>query len=259
MSKRSGLVTAFVKSVDAGQGRVQVEYRAIDEQLESSWAPVVSPMSGKKRGVFFMPEPGDEVVVAFGDGEFDTPYVVGFLWNGEQVSPESTADNRVIVTPGGHQLRFEDKQGDGRVILKSAGGHQITLEDKPPGKQLEIKSTQHTVTLDDTPGAGKITLAAGPSGLVSIALNTTPPSVTVTTATGTVSLDATGLSVTAAGALTLTAAGPATVNCAAATVNAGVLAVNSAIATFSGAVQCSALITNAVVSPLYTPGIGNLL
>ena len=56
-----------------------------------------------------MPEPGDEVLVAFQDGKFDSPYVVGFLWNGEQVSPEDTPHNRVIVTPGGHQLRFEDK------------------------------------------------------------------------------------------------------------------------------------------------------
>jgi hypothetical protein len=37
------------------------------------------------------------------------------------------------------------------------------------------------------------------------------------------------------------------------------LSVNSGIATFSGAVQCSALITNAVISPVYTPGAGNLI
>src|ERR1700732_1486896 len=171
MSKRHGVVNAFVKKVDAKKGCVQVQYSTIEDKLESAWAPVAGPMSGKQRGAFFMPEPGDEVIVAFGDGEFDTPYVVGFIWNGEQVSPESTAHNRVIVTPGGHQLRFEDKSGDSRVIVKSTGGHQITLEDKLPGKKIEIKSTQHTVTLDDAQGASKITLAAGPGGIVSIALD----------------------------------------------------------------------------------------
>jgi hypothetical protein len=74
-----------------------------------------------------------------------------------------------------------------------------------------------------------------------------------------VSLDASGLNATAAGALTLTAAGLVTINCATAVVNSGVLTVNSGLATFAGAVQCTALITNAVVSPLYTPGIGNLI
>jgi phage baseplate assembly protein gpV len=266
MSRRHGVVSAFVKSVDASQGRVQVEYRAIDDQLQSTWAPIASPLSGKSRGALFMPESGDEVLIAFGDGEFDTPFVVGCLWNGEQVSPEKSADNRVIVTPGGHQLRFEDKKNDSRIILKSAGGHQITLEDKAPGKKIEIKSTQHTVTLDDTAGSSNITLAAGPGGTVSVALKTTPPSVTVTTVAGTVTLDASGLSISTTSAITIASAGAATINCTAATVtaasttlNTAVLSVNAPIATFAGVVQCTALIAEAVSSPLYTPGIGNFI
>jgi hypothetical protein len=51
----------------------------------------------------------------------------------------------------------------------------------------------------------------------------------------------------------------ATVNAAAMTVNAPALSVNGGIATFTGVVQCSALITNAVISPIYTPGLGNLI
>jgi hypothetical protein len=43
------------------------------------------------------------------------------------------------------------------------------------------------------------------------------------------------------------------------TVNSPVLAVNSAIATFSGVVQCSALMANAVISQAYSPGAGNLI
>jgi len=266
MSRRHGVVSAFVKKVDAGQGRVQVEYRAIDEQLQSTWAPIASPLSGKSRGALFMPEEGDEVLIAFGDGYFDTPFVVGCLWNGEQVSPESTPHNRVIVTPGGHQLRFEDKDKDKRVILKSDGGHTITLEDKAPGKKIEIKSTQHTVTLDDTSGSSNITLSAGPGGAVSVKLNTTPPSVEVKTPTGQITIDSSGVTVTATTTLSIKSAGPATINCTTANITAatttlttGVFSVNAALTTFAGAVQCTALIANAISSPLYTPGIGNLL
>ncbi len=267
MSQRQGVVTAFVKKVDAKQGRCIVEYRSIDDKLESCWAPIASPMSGKGRGALFMPEKGDEVLVAFQDAKVDTPFVVGFLWNGEHVSPEKEAHNRVIVTPGGHQLRFEDKEGDRRVILKSAGGHSVTLEDKAPAKKIEIKSTQHTVTLDDTPGASNISINAGPAGLVSIKLTTTPPSITITTGTGTIGVDATGVSVTSPGTLTINTVGTATVNCTAASINAagvtsintGVLSVNAGIANFTGAVTCSALIANAVASPVYSPGIGNLI
>ena len=86
------------------------------------------------------------MLVAFDDGEFDHPYVVGFLWNGEQTSPEQAPDNRVIVTPGGHQLRFEDKEGDKRIVLKTSE-HMLTLEDKT-AEAARLKSTQRNVRDD---------------------------------------------------------------------------------------------------------------
>ena len=266
MDRKQGVVTAFVKKLDTKQGRVQVEYRSIDDKLESTWAPIASPMSGKGRGALFMPEKGDEVLVAFHDGKFDSPYVVGFLWNGEQVSPEEKPENRVIVTPGGHQLRFEDKKGDRRVVLKSDGGHTITLEDKDP-KKIEIKSTQNVVTLDDTNGAANISIKAGQAGTVSITLNTVPPSVKVSNGTASVEFGPSGITVMSPGTVTIQSAGVATVNCTAATVNAAgmttingaMLSVNAGLTTFAGAVICTSLIANAVVSPVYSPGIGNLL
>src|SRR5262245_46344115 len=102
-----------------------VEYRGIEDNLRSTWAPVAAPMSGGRWCQLFMPEVGDECLVAFQDGEFDHPYVVSFLWNGEHVSSETEAFNRVIVTPGGHQLRFEDRVNDTRVILRSNGQHAL--------------------------------------------------------------------------------------------------------------------------------------
>jgi phage baseplate assembly protein gpV len=230
--------------------------------MESDWASVASPLAGKKRGALFMPEIGDEVLVAFGEGRFDTPYVVGFLWNGVDVSPESTPKHRVIVTPGGHQLRFEDKDpnkpGDGaRIILKSDGGHSLTLEDKDP-KKLEIKSTAHSILLDDTPGASKISISAG-GGAVTIDMNTTPPSVSISTGAGTLKMDPTGVTIEAPVSVTINAPADLNITCTTATVTAAALSVNSAIATFSGVVQCTTLISNAVVSSTYTPGIGNLL
>jgi phage baseplate assembly protein gpV len=158
MSTRNGVVNAFVKKVDARQGRVIVEYRAIDDQLESAWAPIASPMSGKGRGALFMPEPGDQVLVAFHDGRFDSPYVVGFLWNGDQVSPEDSPDNRVIVTPGGHQLRFEDKDGAKRVVLTSEGQLRVELDDANRRIVVTDKETKNHVTIDL---AGSIRIEAG--------------------------------------------------------------------------------------------------
>lgn len=296
MTERSGVVTAFVRECDAQQGRIRVEYCSIEDNLRSPWVYVASPMSGQGRGALFMPEPGDEVLVCFADGEFEHPYAVGFLWNGEQTSPESEAHNRVIVTPGGHQLRFEDKDNDTRVILKSAGGHTVTLEDNASNPQISIKSNNgrevllddtlpgkveiwsgsNRILMDDNPAATSVELQAGSGVGVTIVMNATPqPSLSLSVgASNTLTIDATGTTLSATGPISVTgpaaninvqgaanisAAGPVNLTASATNITTGALNVTSGVATFAGVVQSSAIVTNAVVSPLYSPGIGNLL
>ena len=63
-------------------GRVKVRFPWLSDTDESWWARVASPMAGKDRGVFFLPEVDDEVLVAFEHGDPRFPYVIGALWNG---------------------------------------------------------------------------------------------------------------------------------------------------------------------------------
>ena len=58
------------------------------------WAAMASPLTGKDRGMFFMPEKDDEVLVAFEQGNFAHPYILGFLWNGADTPPESNLQHR---------------------------------------------------------------------------------------------------------------------------------------------------------------------
>jgi uncharacterized protein involved in type VI secretion and phage assembly len=124
-----------------GQGRVELQFPWLSDSLRSYWAPVAAPLAGKQRGVFFMPEIDDEVLVAFEHGSFDHPYIVGFLWNGVDMPPETDSQNRVIMTPGGHTLRFEDGN-EKKIVLKSSSGQTITLDD-----------TENSITLE---GGGRI-------------------------------------------------------------------------------------------------------
>ncbi len=307
MTTGTGVVTAFVEEIDARQGRVKVKYKSMEDKLKSPWAYIAAPMSGKGRGALFMPEKGDEVLVCFGEGKFGFPYIVGFLWNGEQVSPETEAHQRVIVTPGGHQLRFEDKKDDTRVVLKSHGKHSLTFEDKASGPQVlirsnggrevllddlqglgkvRIKSGSNEVLMDDNPAATKIELKAGSGVGVTITMNATPqPSLSIAVGAGnTIDVSAAGVTLNATGALSITTAGAANVTVGAAanisvggaaTITAGgavaltaggaasitatALSVTSGVATFSGVLQASTIVTGAVVSPIYTPGLGNLI
>jgi uncharacterized protein involved in type VI secretion and phage assembly len=161
MKKMSGVVTALVKNLvdPQGQGRIELQFPWLSDTQRSAWAPVAAPLAGKNRGAFFMPEKDDEVLVAFEHGDFDHPYIVGFLWNGVDKPPEATNQNRVIFTPGGHTLRFEDKEGARKVILRSSTRHEITLDDA--GKQITVKTSSGnlSITLDD--GAQSIELKGG--------------------------------------------------------------------------------------------------
>lgn len=294
MSRKGGVVTAFVHQVDPKLGRVKVEFRGREDNLRSAWAPVAAPMGGPKRGQLFMPEVGDECLVAFEDGDFDHPFVVGFLWNGEQVSPEKEASNRVIVTPGGHELRFEDKEHDTRIILRSKGTHELTLDDQGagplvrlkssggrevllddgPGGKVQITSGQHKVTLDDAPAGSRIEVAAG-NGAVTLTLTVAPPAVSISVAGNTIDVNAGALSivapgnvsitagasanVTIGGAANLTVGGAANITAPSTNINSAAVTVNAAVTTFSGVVVAPTLVATSVVASTYTPGVGNLV
>jgi len=233
MSRRYGVLAGVVEKIDAEQGRVKVIYRDIEQSLLSPWAYIASPLAGSGRGMLFMPEKGDEVLVCFADGDFNHPHVVGFLWNGKEKSPETEASNRVIVTPGGHQLRFEDKKNDTRVVLRSNGKHQLLMEDKAGSEKVELKSNkdrilllddsgtgkveivsgENKVLLDDSPAGTKVELRAGKSVGVTITMNATPqPSLSISVGAGnTLDIGADGMRLNIASNLTITGGAAANV------------------------------------------------
>ena len=72
--------------------RVQVRlisYSEIDGQDLPLWARVVAPFAGDDRGVFFMPDLDDEVLVVFLQGDTRYPLVLGGLWSGANAAPAS--------------------------------------------------------------------------------------------------------------------------------------------------------------------------
>ena len=150
MRRVPGVVIALVTNVSdpLGLGRIQLSFPWMDADL-TSWARVAAPMAGSKRGAFLMPEVDDEVLVAFEAGDFNHPYVVGFLWNGVDKPPETDPKNRVLLTPGGHTIRLEDG-ADKKLIVRSSSGHEIALDDSAAGQQLSVKTKGGlTLTMDD--------------------------------------------------------------------------------------------------------------
>lgn len=68
-----------------------------------------------------MPEVGDEVLVAFDHGDLRLPYVVGFLWNGQDKPPRTEPKQRALVSVAGHVLEFDDTPGSEKISLLFKG------------------------------------------------------------------------------------------------------------------------------------------
>ena len=148
-----GVVPAIVTnnndSGDVQAARVKVKYpwfpSGTNGKLESDWARVVVIGGGKERGIYFMPEIDDEVLVAFEQGDINRPYVLGGLWNGKDKPPEAIAN---VVKGGKVSLR----------MIKSRSGHLIKLEESDSDEKITIvdKSTKNSIVLDAK--AGTITI-----------------------------------------------------------------------------------------------------
>jgi phage baseplate assembly protein V len=116
-----------------GLGRVKVKFPWLSDQDESHWARVATLMAGNERGLYFLPEVDDEVLVAFEHGVVEFPYVLGALWNGQDVPPESNDDGennrRTIKSRSGHVIRLDDTDGEEKIeIIDGSGNNSIVID-----------------------------------------------------------------------------------------------------------------------------------
>lgn len=154
-----GVAVAIVRENkdSSGQGRVKVSFPWHSQPQESYWARVATPMAGANRGVYFIPEVNDEVLVAFERGDLRFPYVVGSLWNGQDQSPEKNADGkndvRVIHSRSDHKITINDNSGTPLVQIELADGKRVTLNndgielDDKQGNKVTIQSAGGSITV----------------------------------------------------------------------------------------------------------------
>jgi uncharacterized protein involved in type VI secretion and phage assembly len=138
-------------------GRVQVRllgYDGVQGQDGPVWARVGVPFAGDVYGAFFLPDVGEEVIVAFLNGEARLPVVLGSLWNGRAAPPESLPGDRVdrwtLVGKAGTRIAIvEESAGSETVEISTPGGAICTITDEGGGK-VEITAGGSTVTIDST-------------------------------------------------------------------------------------------------------------
>lgn len=138
------------------RGRVKVKFPWLADDIESHWARLVAPGGGPERGVYWLPEINDEVLVMFEQGDVNRPYVLGGLWNGRdkpaapagEVLQGGAVRTRILRTRKGHTLTFIDDGADEGIRIRTAGGHTVMLSDKD--REVVVKTTDgHVFTLSD--------------------------------------------------------------------------------------------------------------
>ena len=113
-------------------GRIKVQFhwdREGQNDISSScWMRVGTFWAGKNWGAIHIPRMGQEVVVAFEEGDVDHPIVVGSVYNADMMPPYTLPDKKTVSTVKSrstkkgqptnyNELRFEDLKGKEQVFF----------------------------------------------------------------------------------------------------------------------------------------------
>jgi phage baseplate assembly protein gpV len=180
-------------------GRVKVQLPMIDDLELSPWARVAVPMAGLMHGHYFIPNVGDEVLVAFENGELAAPYILGSLWTATAPPP--------LPSPV-PQIR----------TIRTLVGNQIVFTEAPPTVTIQSGPTPPaTIPAPPTP-AGPPTVILSPTGIQILfglsVINMTPDGITITgtpslnlVATASITLSAPNVTINGAAATNVQSAG----------------------------------------------------
>lgn len=119
-------------------GRIKIRFLwdrsgAMDENACTIWVRVAQAAAGHWGGTFFLPRVGDEVLVAFTDGDPDKPVVIGSLYN-DEAPVDAEHFRREGANPMSGLRTRSTKEG------RSDNGHVIRFNDTKSSEELYIQS-----------------------------------------------------------------------------------------------------------------------
>jgi uncharacterized protein involved in type VI secretion and phage assembly len=150
-----GVVEAIVVANDGDdEGRIKVTFPWFDGgSTVTDWCRVSQLYAGNGYGSLFVPEKGDEVLVAFVHGDMRFPIVLGGLYNGVDKPPTARTggrDQKIIRTKAGHEVLLDD--GAKEIRITTAEGGNVTIA---ADGSITLKAPKVTVDADSIElGAG---------------------------------------------------------------------------------------------------------
>lgn len=154
LPEMSGLHIGIVVQVDdeSGEDRVKVNIPVIDPTGEGVWARMARPDGGEHRGLFFLPEEKDEVLVGFLNGDPRYPMILGMLNSSAKPAPVGAKDKdnlKGYYSKIGSRVEFDDEKRTLKIqTLSEKEGKK--LEDFRSGEPKLEKN--NSFILDDKEG-----------------------------------------------------------------------------------------------------------
>lgn len=132
-----------------GLGRVRVKFRWM-QSGQTPWIRVVSASGGGDKGMFIMPEVGEEVITEFEGGNAEQPFVLGATYNGKAKSSYGNAGNdmKALKTRSGNTILLNDAAGSVTVTDKNGssmamdGAGNITINSQT---LVTVKTDDHII------------------------------------------------------------------------------------------------------------------
>lgn len=142
-----------------GQGRVKVKFKwECHTNDPTEWLRVISPNAGsgdtgKNRGFHVIPEKGDQVVIAFEEGNVARPVVMGSVYHGKSgdSSGFKNSNTKGLTSRKGSSLSFDDLNH--ALNLGTNAANFVKIENGPglitaeSAETIVIKTGQSSITL----------------------------------------------------------------------------------------------------------------
>ncbi|MEW8030341.1 MAG: phage baseplate assembly protein V [Candidatus Thiodiazotropha sp.] len=114
-----------------GLGRITVRLPWISDTYETRFAPVAQVYAGENYGAVWLPERGDQVVIAFLKGQLSRPVVLGSIYSNTRQPVASRSDRedpKILRTKGGHYLLMEDRQSKRIELVDLTGNNSVLID-----------------------------------------------------------------------------------------------------------------------------------
>ncbi len=147
---------AEVISNEDANGRVQVAFfwNNDREHNRSFFMPCLSPYSGgsgqSNRGILFIPEVGDIVLVGYYKGDPSQPFVMGGVQNSKTAKVKEDNKNndiKSITTRSGHVIEFNDKQDAESITITDKEKNSIKMN--KDGIEVKANNEKNIILMND--------------------------------------------------------------------------------------------------------------